>query len=50
MKWKSTVTDLIRYLNTAASAVCSQAQVEYIYFDVSQTFDKVPYYIVLINP
>lgn len=43
------MTDLIRYINTAASAVCSQAQVESIYFDVSQTFDKVPHYILLIK-
>jgi hypothetical protein len=43
VKSKSTVTNLVTYLNDVLPSVCSQG----LYFDLSQSFDKVPHTLLL---
>jgi hypothetical protein len=47
VKSKSTVTNLLTYLNDVPPSVCSQGQFDSVYFDLGQTFDKVPRTLLL---
>jgi hypothetical protein len=42
-KSKSTVTNLVTYLNDVLPSVYSQGHFDSVYFDLSQAFDKVPH-------
>jgi hypothetical protein len=47
IKSKSTVTNLITYLNKVTPVVCSQGQMEAVCFDLNQAFYKVPHTLLL---
>jgi hypothetical protein len=46
LKSKSTITDLLTYPNDVTPSLCSQGQLDSIYFDLSLAFDKVPYAVL----
>jgi hypothetical protein len=49
IKSKSTVINLVTYLDFVTSLVCSQCQVDAICFDLSSAFDFVPHLCFFIN-
>jgi hypothetical protein len=44
---KSTTTNLVSYLDYISPLICSQCQVDAIYFDLSSTFDPVSHTVLL---
>jgi hypothetical protein len=49
IKFKPTVTSLITYLNKVTHVVCSQGQMDVIYFDLSQASDKVLHTLLIVK-